>query len=189
MKEHMHQTKPLTEPENHGAMHRMPELDFPAAATAFPDQIRKSVRKTPADSGAPRILVVTDDDPLAKTVHEILRCDGLVTEQARNLLEALEAARSGQFPVAITTPRLTDGSWKRLVWTAHHVRPRFSVIVLAKTFSLREWAQALDDGAFEVIDALSELPKMTEVVRHALLTEYLLGERPDLQIPGFWRPS
>jgi CheY-like chemotaxis protein len=189
MREHLQQTKALTQTENLDAIHRTAQIDFPAEVPTPPPQIRQFFRLKSGTSGPPRILLVTDDDLLAETVRQILISDRFVTVRARSLAEALEATYSGQFPVAIATARLEDGSWKRLAAVADRARTRFSVIVLAKTFGLHEWAEALDDGAFEVLDAISELPKLAEVVRHALLTEYLLGERPDLEILGFWRPS
>ena len=86
-----------------------------------------------------------------------------------------EFARSGRFQVVVTSPTLRDGSWKRLVDIDSHYRPGFVVVLLGTNFDLNEWGQALEDGAFEVLDAIQELPKVAEVARRALWAAYLKG--------------
>ncbi len=135
-------------------------------------------------AGTPRILIVTDDDRVAEKLTMIFRQAGLAADRARNMMEGAECARSGRFPVVLTTPQLQDGSWKRLALIARHYRPGFAIILLAKRFDLREWAQALDDGALDVLDALSELPRAAEAAKRALWTEYLTGAWPNFVIPG-----
>ena len=81
--------------------------------------------------------------------------------------------------MVVATPLLSDGSWRRLIDVANHYNPDFVVILLARTFDLREWAEALKDGAFDVLDALHELPRAVEVAKRALWAAYLKGAGPD----------
>jgi len=74
---------------------------------------------------------------------------------------ASASAKSGAFQVVVATPILSDGSWRRLIDVANHYNSEFVVILLARTFDLREWAEALRDGAFDVLDALNDLPKLS----------------------------
>jgi hypothetical protein len=52
------------------------------------------------------------------------------------------------------------------------------VIVLTTSFDFKRWAEALEDGVFDVVDALHELPKVGEAVRRALWAAYLEGAGP-----------
>ncbi len=44
------------------------------------------------------------------------------------------------------------------------------LILLARTFNLNEWAEALEVGAFEALDVLCDLPKAAEAANRALGT-------------------
>jgi len=89
-----------------------------------------------------------------------------------------EAAKSGEFQVVISTPLLKDGSWRRLTDIANHSDLRFEVVLWARSFDLREWAEALENGAFDVLDAVYELPRVLEATKGALWAAYLKGARP-----------
>jgi DNA-binding NtrC family response regulator len=90
-----------------------------------------------------------------------------------------EAAKSGLFQVVVSRPVLRDGSWRRLIDIARHYDLGFVVVLVASTYDFDEWADALKDGAFDVLDALHELPKAAEVAKRALWAAYLNGA---------WRP-
>lgn len=152
-------------------------------------QIKPSARLEPRLPVPPRILIVSNDDTLAKELALICRQAGLPAERVTDIAEGCESARTGRFPVVMTTPHLKDGSWKQLASIARDSRLGFAIILVAKVFDTREWAQALEDGAFEVLDELYELPKAAEAVRRALWTECLTGAWPNLQIPDSQRIS
>ena len=131
----------------------------------------------------PRILVVTDDDTLAKELALVFRQAGLPAERTPNMAEGSEAARSGRFQVVVTAPQLKDGSWKRLAGIAHGYRSGFAVILVAKTFDQNQRTRAIEDGALDVLDAFHDLPRLPEAARRALWIEYLTGAWPNLEIP------
>jgi DNA-binding NtrC family response regulator len=126
----------------------------------------------------PRILIVNDDDTISKDLELILLHAGFVSERVRSMKSGCEAARSGRFQVVVTSPVLCDGSWKRLAYVDSRYRPGFVIILVASSFDLNEWGQAVTDGAFEVLDALHELPQVAEVARRALWAAYLKGAGP-----------
>ena len=125
-----------------------------------------------------RILIVSDDDFLTERVNIVLREAGFISERAKSITLGCESARSGRFQVVITTPRLGDGSWRRLVDIASHYDLGFVVILLASTFDFSEWVEALENGAFDVLDVLHELPKAAEATKRALWAAYLKGSGP-----------
>src|SRR3989442_6033505 len=88
-----------------------------------------------------RILIVCDEDSDAERLKIIFREAGFISERAKSMTVASESARSGRFQVVVSTPLLSDGSWRRLIYVATPRNPHFVVIWLARTFELRECAQ------------------------------------------------
>ncbi len=114
------------------------------------------------------ILIVCADDSDTETLRAIFREAKFTLECAKSITAGCEAAASGRFQVVLSVPLLNDGSWRRLIDLAHHQDLNFEVVLLARNFDLNQWAEALKDGAFDVLDTLHELPKAAEVATHAL---------------------
>ena len=148
-------------------------------------QTREGISESMALSGSPmkipdgaRILIVSDDNPDTERLNDVLREAGFVSERARSITEGCEAAKSGRFQVVVSTPRMWDGTWRRLIDIANHYDLRFEVVLWARSFDLLEWTEALKDGAFDVLDAMCEQPKAVESTKRALWAAYLKGAGP-----------
>ncbi len=115
-----------------------------------------------------RILIVCDDNSNTERLQTVFREAGFILECAKSITAGCEAAKSGRFQVVLSVPSLSDGSWRRLIDVAHHYDLNFEVVLLARNFDLNQWAEALKDGVFDVLDALHELPKAAEVATCAL---------------------
>src|SRR3981189_3716100 len=126
-----------------------------------------------------RFLIVCDDNSDTDRLKVILREAGFVSEWAKSITEGCEAAKSGRFQVVVSTPRLRDGSWRRLTDIANHNALGFEVVLWARNFDLAEWVEALKEGAFDVLDALCELPRAVEAIKSASGAAYLKGDGPD----------
>jgi DNA-binding NtrC family response regulator len=126
-----------------------------------------------------RILIVCEDDSDTERLKTILQKAGFVSECAKSITAGCEAAKSGRFQVVVSTPLLRDGSWRRLTDIANHYDLGFEVILWARTFDLAEWGEALKEGAFDVLDALCEVPRAVEAIKTALWAAYLKGAGPD----------
>jgi DNA-binding NtrC family response regulator len=126
-----------------------------------------------------RFLIVCDDNSETEWLKTILRGEGFVSEWAKTIAAGCEAAKSGQFQVVISTPLLRDGSWRRLRDIANHYDLGFEIVLWARNFDLREWAVALEEGAFDVLDAMCEQPKAVEATKRALWIAYLKGAGPN----------
>ena len=120
-----------------------------------------------------RILIVCDNDADTERLKTVFREAGLDSEAAKSITAGCESAKSGRFQVVFSTPLLGDGSWRRLIEVANHHGLSFEVVLLARTFDLKQWAEALQVGAFEVLDVLCDLPKAAEAAKSALGTAYL----------------
>jgi DNA-binding NtrC family response regulator len=126
-----------------------------------------------------RFLIVSDDNSDTDRLKVILHEAGFVAEWARSITEGCEAAKSGRFQVVVSTPRMWDGSWRRLTDIANHYDLGFEVVLWARSFDLLEWTEALKEGAFDVLDAMCEQPKAVESTKRALWAAYLKGAGPN----------
>jgi DNA-binding NtrC family response regulator len=125
-----------------------------------------------------RILIVCDDDLMTERLNIVLREAGLASERAKSITAGCESARSGRFQVVISAPVLIDGSWRRLVDIASYYNLGFVVLLAASTFDFNQSAEAQENGAFDVLDVLHEVPKVAEVAKRALWAAYLKGAGP-----------
>jgi DNA-binding NtrC family response regulator len=125
-----------------------------------------------------RILIVSDDNYDTDRLRTILQEEGFSSEWAKSITAGCEAAKSGLFQVVVSTPSLKDGSWKRLTDIANHYDLGFEIILWARNFDLRDCAVALEEGAFDVLDAMCEQPKAVAVTKGALWAAYLKGAGP-----------
>jgi DNA-binding NtrC family response regulator len=131
-----------------------------------------------------RILIVSDDDPIAERLNIVLRETGFNSERARSITSGCESAKSGQFQVVISAPLLTDGSWRRLVDVANYYNLGFVTLLMASPNDFNQSAEAQEIGAFDVLDVLHELPRVTELIKRALWAAYLKGAGPSPNIAG-----
>jgi DNA-binding NtrC family response regulator len=126
-----------------------------------------------------RILIVCDDDSDRKRLSTLLSEAGFAFDCAKSITSGCEAAKSGQYQAVISIPQLRDGSWMRLTDIADHYDLQFEVVLWAHNFDLREWAEALDNRAFDVLDAVYEQPRVVEATKCALWAAYLKGAGPN----------
>jgi DNA-binding NtrC family response regulator len=126
-----------------------------------------------------RILIVCEDDSEMERLKTILQKAGIVSECTRSITAGCEAAKSGRFQLVVSTPLLRDGSWRRLTDIANHYDLGFEVVLWARNFDFTEWVEALKEGAFDVLDALCELPRAVEAIKIALWAAYLKGAGPN----------
>src|SRR5690242_6248000 len=129
-----------------------------------------------------RILIVCDDESITERLNLALREDGFQVKCASSMTAGCTSATSGRFQVIFTVPVLRDGSWRRLADLARDNDQGFVVVLVASDFDFNQCAKALDDGAFDVLDPLRELPKTTAAARCVLWAAYLKGAGPSPEV-------
>ena len=144
---------------------------------------QETVTSTMSSANA-HTLIVSDNNVISEILELILSNAGISSEREWSLTKGCELARSGRFQVVVTTSDLADGTWKLLVDLAGRYRPGFVVIVVADAFDARQWADALDGGLFDILDASHELWKVGEIVTRALWAAYLEGAGPQPILPS-----
>jgi DNA-binding NtrC family response regulator len=120
-----------------------------------------------------RVLTICEKESETKLLKRVFEKAGLTSESTNNLTEGCESLRSSRFDVVFCSPLLQDGSWMRLIDVANHYGLSFEVILLARTFNLNQWAEALQVGAFDVLDVVCDLPKAAEAAEQASGRAYL----------------
>ena len=141
-------------------------------------KIITSIRSKPKTPDMARILIVHDDDLIAERLDIVFREAGYVSERAKSITAGCESAKSGRFQVVISAPVLGDGSWRRVADIASYYNLGFVVFLVANPFDLDQLAEAQENGAFDVLDVMHELPEVVEVTKAALWAAYLKGACP-----------
>lgn len=136
-----------------------------------------------------KILIVCDNDSEMKQLKTELLREGLGWECVKSITEGCDLAKSGRFQVVVSTPQLQDGSWRRLIDIANHYDLSFEVILWVRNFDNFEGAQALNDGAFDVLDAVEGQPNTVETTKRALWAAYLKGAGPKQRTASPWKAA
>lgn len=155
-----------------------------AHTTAADSKINRSSSLKLKISETARILIVCDDDLIAERLNIVLREAGYISERAKSITAGCESARSGRFQVVISAPVLGDGSWRRLVDIASYYNLGFVVLLVASPVNFNQSVEAQENGVFEVLDVLHDLPTVAEVIKRALWAAYLKGVGSAPEIVG-----
>jgi DNA-binding NtrC family response regulator len=128
---------------------------------------------TPSARDMARILIVCETDSDTDKLKTVFQEAGLTSESVNSIVAGCESARSGRFGVIFSTPCTGDGSWKSLIEVANQCDLKFEIILFARAFELDQWAEAMQIGAFDVLDFVFDLPRAAEVAQHAFGAAYL----------------
>lgn len=130
-----------------------------------------------------QILIVCDDSSMERLEHVLVRA-GMMAQTVRSMTAACHHARTGRFQVILSKPSLADGSWRRLLDIAQHYDSGFEIVLLAENFDFADWAQALEAGAFDVVDTAWGLGRVAEIVKGALWAACLKAGGPRTTWPS-----
>jgi len=123
-------------------------------------------------------ILIACDDSSAGQLKRVLVQAGMTVQTASSMTSACHYARTGRFQVVVSKASLGDGSWWRLLDVAQHYDAGFEIVLLADNFDFADWAQALEAGAFDVVDTLWGLTKVAETVKGALWAACLKAGGP-----------
>jgi DNA-binding NtrC family response regulator len=131
-----------------------------------------STYQIPLRSNAPsaskgRILIACENGQIADELAEVLKRAKLRSEQAVDFTSACKLLKTGKFQVVFTTPGIPGGSWEKLMEFGRGSGKTLSFVIVARSFDLSDWAECLKNGAFEVIDSISEISGAGEVAVNA----------------------
>jgi DNA-binding NtrC family response regulator len=118
-----------------------------------------------------RILIACEDEPIAGELVAVLKQASLRSERAIDFEAACKLLKSGKFQVVFATPGFPGGSWEKLMNFARGTGQGVAFVIVARSFDLGDWGNCLKNGAFEVLDSISEISRASEVARQAFSAE------------------
>src|SRR5881275_537255 len=98
--------------------------------------------------GSERILVVDDDEPLARVMARTLRSRGFECDVALSGAEARSFFEAQDYAVALLDVRLPDESGYGLLEELRATRPNIAVVMISGVDDPELGRAALDHGAF-----------------------------------------
>ena len=119
------------------------------------------------------ILIVCESVSDTTRLKAIFRNSGMPSESVSDVTAGCEMAKSGRYGVVFSTPSAGGKSWRRLIEVASQNNLNFEIVVLARSFDLNQWGEAMQLGAFDVLDVIRDMPKAAEVARRALGSSHL----------------
>jgi len=98
--------------------------------------------------GTERVLVVDDDEPLAKVMARVLRSRGFECDVALTGSEARRLVEANDYAVALLDVRLPDESGYGLLEELRATRPNTAVVMISGVDDPEQGKAALEHGAF-----------------------------------------
>jgi DNA-binding NtrC family response regulator len=115
----------------------------------------------------PPILVIDDEESVTSTVSSFLEAKGYRVTAIQDGAEALEAARSGRYPIILSDIYIDRVSGLEILAEARARRPDCAVILMTARGSVETTVKAETGGAFEYLVKPFELRDLLAVVERA----------------------
>ena len=136
-------------------------------------------RSTPKFKG--RVLIVSEDGQVADELLTVLKRANLRSERARDFTSACKLLKTGKFQVIFATPRIPGGSWEKLRAFVESRGQALSFVIVARSYDLSDWGNCLKNGAFEVLDSISEISRAGDVAMQAFTAEWTIAKQESAQ--------
>ena len=114
----------------------------------------------------PRILVVDDDQNMAKTLTDILRIKGYEAEQASSAQEALGKAEITRFDCMLSDIRMQGTNGVELYRAMRHRQPSMPAVLMTAYASEELTRQGLEAGVVGVLTKPLDIKHLLDFVSH-----------------------
>jgi len=137
----------------------------------------------PAHMPSQRLLLVDDDPLLLETLKELLDGEGFMVTCAGSgeAAEALLAAAVPPFPLVLTDLVMPGRSGMDVLRTALERNPSCTVLVLSGYGSFRETTEAMDRGAYGLVNKPLQMEAFRQTLRRIVERMSLVAERDALK--------
>ena len=129
------------------------------------------------EPGAPRLLVVDDEQPVQAGLARFLRTRGFEVETADSADAALERIRRTRFALVLCDVRMPGASGLDLLPQAIAIDPDLAVIMLSAVNDAATAASAMQSGAGDYLVKPMAMPELAQAVERALRRRALAVER------------
>ena len=134
------------------------------------------------------VLVIDDEQDLRELLCLTLSRMDITATAVETIAEAKHQLAESRFDLCLTGMRLPDGSGLDLVSYVQQQQPQMPIAVITAYGSMELAVEALKQGAFDFLSKPIELPRLRQLVGHALVntnqqataTEHLLLGNSDL---------
>ena len=134
------------------------------------------------------VLVIDDEQDLRELLCLTLSRMDITATAVETIAEAKHQLAESRFDLCLTDMRLPDGSGLDLVSYVQQQQPQMPIAVITAYGSMELAVEALKQGAFDFLSKPIELPRLRQLVGHALVntnqqataTEHLLLGNSDL---------
>src|SRR5438874_55143 len=127
-----------------------------------------SVAAIPKAAGAPRVLIVDDEEPVVLTVRGILELDGYDVRSTTSGTEALDLLRAEHFDVVLTDLRIDDIDGTDVLKELGDRHPETPAIVLTGFASLDSAIRVLREGAYDYLLKPCDILELRTTVSRAV---------------------
>lgn len=114
-----------------------------------------------------RVLLIDDDTSITTTVAAYLEAKGYEVMVANDGADALELARTGQYPVIVSDIYIDRVTGLDVLREARARNPDVAVIIMTARGSVKTTVQAETEGAFEYLAKPFELRALADVIERA----------------------
>jgi len=130
-----------------------------------------------------RLLLVDDDTVLLETLHEILKAEGFNVTNAASAEAAENLLRAAQppFELVLTDLVMPGRSGMEVLQTALSLNPSCTVLVLSGFGTVRETTEAMDRGAYGLVNKPLQLEAFRQTLRRIVERTQLIVERDQLK--------
>ena len=133
--------------------------------------------------GEHSILVVDDDEDMARAVADILATARCSCEIATTGEAALTRCREREFDAVVSDVRMPDVDGADLVARVHAIQPDVPVILITARGTISDAVAAVKRGAFDYLTKPCEAQALRRVVEHAA------ASRRRMRLSRTWRAS
>jgi len=137
----------------------------------------------PAHLPPQRLLLVDDDPLLLETLQELLVTEGfkVTCGQSGEAAEALLRKAQPPFELVLTDLVMPGKSGMDVLRTALELNPSCTVLVLSGYGSLKEATEAMDQGAYGLVNKPLQLESFRQTLRRIVERTHLIVERDSLK--------
>ncbi len=128
----------------------------------------------------PKILVIEDDTRSAQSLERLLRSQGYEVALEHRGDDGLRRVTREEFSLVITDFRLPGLDGLELVRQVQVARPRLPIVLMTAFGTTDTAIEATRHGAYEYLLKPFDVGELLEVVRRALASARLMGERVEL---------
>lgn len=126
------------------------------------------------------ILIIDDEQPIRKTLREILEYEKFKVEEAENGMKGLELVRSGKFDVVMCDIKMPQMDGLEVLEKIQEISD-VPVVMISGHGTIDTAVEAIKKGAFDYIPKPPDLNRLLVTVRNALDRSSLVTETRKLQ--------